>query len=100
MSQKYKHMTEELLKLADVEINGSRPWDIQVHDERLYARVFNNVGLGLGESYMDGWWDVEALDEFFNRITKAQLREKVEINITALPLYLKALGIYTVLSVK
>lgn len=33
--------------------------------------------LGLGESYMDGWWDVEQLDEFFARILNAHLDDKV-----------------------
>ena len=23
----------------DIKVNGSRPWDIQVHDERIYKRV-------------------------------------------------------------
>jgi cyclopropane-fatty-acyl-phospholipid synthase len=69
---------EQLLTLADVAINGSRPWDIQVHDERLYARVMAQGALGLGESYMDGWWDCERLDEFFHRVLAAELDRKVK----------------------
>ena len=45
---------EELLALADVRVDGDRPWDIQVHEERFYARVLASGSLGLGESYMDG----------------------------------------------
>ncbi|MGD2153310.1 MAG: cyclopropane fatty acyl phospholipid synthase [Gemmatimonadales bacterium] len=71
-----KRRVEELLAHADVEIGGSRPWDIQVHDERLYARVIAQGPLGLGESYMDGWWDVEVLDEF-HRVLRARLEERV-----------------------
>ena len=33
--------------------------------------------LGLGESYMDGWWDCEALDEFFARILDLRLDHQV-----------------------
>ncbi len=72
-----RRRVEELLALADVEIGGSRPWDIQVHDERLYARVMAQGTLGLGESYMDGWWDVEVLDEFFHRVLRAKLEDRI-----------------------
>jgi cyclopropane-fatty-acyl-phospholipid synthase len=34
--------------------------------------------LGLGESYMDGWWDCERLDEFFYRILVSELDRKVK----------------------
>jgi len=70
-----------LLDLADVQINGSRPWDMQVHDDRLYDRVLRSSSLGLGEAYMDGWWDCESLDEFINRVLKARLDEKIKNNL-------------------
>src|SRR6266850_1857515 len=63
---------KELLK-AGVTINGDKPWDIQIHDERLYGRVVLRGSVGLGEAYMDGWWDVKQLDEFFFRILRARL---------------------------
>ncbi|MBE0433939.1 cyclopropane fatty acyl phospholipid synthase [candidate division WOR-3 bacterium] len=69
---------EDLLALADVEINGPDPWDIQVQNENFYKRVLNQGSLGLGESYMDGWWDCEELDQFFDRILRAKLEEKVK----------------------
>jgi len=63
--------------MADVQVNGINPWDIQVRDERFFDRVLQDSSLGLGESYMDGWWDCEAIDEFINRVLKAKLDEKV-----------------------
>ena len=69
----------EILKSADIEINGSRPWDIQVHNPGLYARALRSGNLGLGEAYMDGWWDAEAMDEFFCRILRARLDEQVKL---------------------
>jgi cyclopropane-fatty-acyl-phospholipid synthase len=72
-----RRRVEELLAFAGVEIGGSRPWDIQVHDERLYARVLAQGTLGLGESYMDGWWDGDKLDEFFHRVLRAKLEDRV-----------------------
>ncbi|UCC71293.1 MAG: cyclopropane fatty acyl phospholipid synthase [Gemmatimonadota bacterium] len=72
-----RRRVEELLAHADVEVGGSRPWDIRVHDARLYARVMAQGSLGLGESYMDGWWDCDRLDELFYRIVRAGLEYEV-----------------------
>ena len=79
-SNKYQSLVKELLSLADIEINGSNTWDIQVHDERFYKRAVTEVELGLGESYMDGWWDVQKLDEMIYRIIRADLQNKVKHN--------------------
>ena len=54
---------ERLGECAGIGIDGDRPWDIRVHDERIYQRVLGDGTLGLGEAYMDGWWDCDALDE-------------------------------------
>lgn len=78
---KYKSLVKDLLSLAEIEINGRNPWDIQVHDERFYKRAVTEVELGLGESYMDGWWDVEKLDEMIYRIVRADLQSKVKRNL-------------------
>ena len=53
-------IVRELLALADVEVNGRNPWDIQVHHPGFYSRVLQDSSLGLGESYMDGWWEPAA----------------------------------------
>ena len=71
-----KSAAQRLLGSSDVRINGDQPWDIQVHNADLFARVLAQGSLGLGESYMDGWWDCERLDEFFCRILLARLDEK------------------------
>jgi cyclopropane-fatty-acyl-phospholipid synthase len=68
---------EELLAPADVIINGERPWDIKVHDDRLYTRILAQGSLGVGESYMDGWWDCDRLDEMFYRVLRADIERKV-----------------------
>ncbi|MGH8644270.1 MAG: cyclopropane fatty acyl phospholipid synthase [Gammaproteobacteria bacterium] len=72
--EKFRH----LLQLADVELNGNRPWDIRVHDPRFYARVFADGALGLGETYMDEWWDCEQLDEFVHRVLWARLHMTIK----------------------
>jgi len=71
-------MIQEMLARAGVSINGSNPWDIQVKDDRWYARVLREKNLGLGESYVDGWWDCGQLDEFICRVLRSGLDEKVK----------------------
>ena len=71
---------KNLLQKADVQINGNRPWDIKVNNKNLYSRVMQEGSLGLGESYMDGWWDCKALDKFFCRILNSELDEKIVLN--------------------
>lgn len=68
---------QELLDLAQIRINGDQPWDLQVHDDRFYARVLAEGSLGLGESYMDGWWDCHSLDQFFTKVLRADLNSQV-----------------------
>ena len=85
-----KNIIKEMLAAVDVEINGSRKWDIQVHDERLYQRILGGGSRGLGEAYMDGWWDVEVLDEFFFRVLRSQLEDQIRPNLSVLLEYLRS----------
>lgn len=77
MKNKYKELAEEILELAGVQINGSNPWDIRIHREEFYRKAIEEGKLGIGESYMDGWWEVEKLDEFIAQILQAQLDVKL-----------------------
>src|ERR1019366_7956120 len=61
----------EIFALADVEIGSRRPWDLQVYDDRFYQRLLSGGSLASGESYMDGWWDAEALDQLCARVHSA-----------------------------
>ena len=90
MMQNSTSVIQDLLQSADITINGQNPWDIQVHDERFYERVIRDASLGLGEAYMDGWWDCEAIDAFIDRVLRANLREKVEKNLRMAWYLLKA----------
>lgn len=53
-----------MLAAADIRLNGDQPADIQVADNRLFDRVMSQGSMGLGESYMDGWWEAGRLDDF------------------------------------
>ncbi|BAN96029.1 cyclopropane-fatty-acyl-phospholipid synthase [Plautia stali symbiont] len=70
-------IAHELLERADIHINGTRPWDIQVRHADFFKRVLQEGSLGLGESYMDGWWECERLDMFFHRVLKHHLGKQL-----------------------
>ena len=74
----------EAFAAADIRLDGARPWDIQLHDPRFYSRVLTNGTLGLGESYMEGWWDCANLDEMFFRAIRAHLDEYAPLNLRTL----------------
>jgi cyclopropane-fatty-acyl-phospholipid synthase len=67
-----------LLETAGIEINGRGNADIRVNNPGFYKRVLQSGSLGLGESYMDGWWECEQLDEFIYKVLKARLEEKID----------------------
>ncbi len=67
----------ELLAVADVSVGGNNPWDIHVQNPSFYRRVLAEGVLGLGESYMEGWWECEQLDEMLARMVRAQLKKHV-----------------------
>lgn len=88
---KSRHVVEELLFECGVTIGGGNRWDIHVNDERLYDRVLRGKNLGLGESYMDGWWDCRRIDEFMYRVLSTRLDERIRGGLRVLIPYLRAL---------
>ncbi len=78
-----KH-AQDLLEQAGIVVGGDNPWDIQVHDERWYGRVLRDKNLGLGESYMGGWWDCQRLDQMIERLLVNGLPRKVKGGIAGL----------------
>lgn len=76
---KYKQIVQTLAAQAGITLNGAAPYDIQVHNEDAYERIVSQGSLGLGESYMDGWWSCAQLDEFFYRLLKADIWQKLDL---------------------
>ena len=75
-----KETVTKLLQLAGITIDGPNPWDIQVKDDRIYPVLIREGSLGLGESYMEGWWDCEQLDEMIALLVRANLENHVRKN--------------------
>ena len=68
MADKAKSFALSLLAQCDIPVNTSDAHSLRVHDERLWNRVISQRQLGLGEAYMDGWWDCDRIDEMLTRI--------------------------------
>jgi cyclopropane-fatty-acyl-phospholipid synthase len=69
---------EQIALIADVRFDSNRPWDIQVHHQGFFERVLRDGSLGLGEAYMEGWWDCPSLDECMSRILGADLEHRLQ----------------------
>ncbi len=66
-----------LLASAGIMVNGTRPWDMRIHHPHTLERVLRQGSLGLGESYVDGWWDCERVDELICELLQARLDHAV-----------------------
>lgn len=84
-----RSVVEQILEDAGIHINGDQPWDPQVHNQNSFSRFLAEGRLGLGESYVDGWWDCAALDEFFFRALRAGIDARSKSWRSLLP-YLSA----------
>ena len=86
-----ERLLKELLTKADIQVGGSRPWDIAVHNSRLYKRVLRYGHLGLGEGYMEGWWDAPRVDEFIAKLLSANVQKRVRFSLANILLLLQSL---------
>lgn len=86
-----EQVISQIFALADISINGSRPWDIQVYRPEFYNHVLCGGSLALGETYMAGWWDCLALDQFFFRVLRNGLNQKIRKSRAAILCGIKAI---------
>lgn len=84
MKNKHKKFIETILTSADIQIDGNKPWDIQIHNENFYNRIISKGEIAFGESYMDFWWDTEKVDELVCKILQANLEDKIKQNLNGL----------------
>jgi cyclopropane-fatty-acyl-phospholipid synthase len=66
----------DFLAEAGIAINGSGDADIRVNDSRFYAAILADGELGMGESYMAGWWDCGRIDVLATRFIAAGLEAR------------------------
>lgn len=73
--EKVEKLFTEAMALGDIRVNGDRPWDFQVKNPAIWQRMLRDGSMGVGEGYVEGWWDVESLDGFLFRIRKYKVLE-------------------------
>ena len=59
---------ENLLSTAGIEINGGRPYDMRVLDDRVFNRALTGGVEGILDAYVEGWWETDRLDELTERV--------------------------------
>ncbi len=62
-----------------------------MNDSRFYQRLMRDGILGLGESYVDEWWDCDNLEQFIIRILNADLEHVVSPLKLLLPVFMAKL---------
>jgi len=70
-----RRVIEQLLDGSGVTLNGDAPQDIRVLHPDFFSRILHNGTLGLGESYMDGWWECDRIDDLACRLLMNGLGE-------------------------
>ena len=77
-SNRYRDALQEFLDPADVQLNGEREWDIRVLNEGFYSKILAGGSLAFGESYMDGWWECDAIDKLSDRLHRAMVKGTIK----------------------
>lgn len=83
VASKLEGISRDLFARAGIELGGSAPADIEVIDSRFHARILRDGSLGLGEAYVEGWWESAALDETITRMLDARLDERGKKSLAA-----------------
>ncbi|PSW33464.1 cyclopropane-fatty-acyl-phospholipid synthase [Photobacterium phosphoreum] len=74
---KNKELFRDLLKQADIEINGTRPWDIIVNDDKLFDNILLDGTIAFGEGYMTRLWDCERIDILISKLLRSNIEDKL-----------------------
>ncbi|HET6612359.1 MAG TPA: cyclopropane fatty acyl phospholipid synthase [Kofleriaceae bacterium] len=83
VTSKLEQLSHDVFARAGIELGGSAPHDIEVVDRRFHARVLRDGSLGLGEAYVEGWWESRALDVTITRMLDARLDERGKKSVAA-----------------
>jgi cyclopropane-fatty-acyl-phospholipid synthase len=68
----------EVFARAGITFGGNEPWDMRILDERFYARALSQGSMGLGESYIEGWWECDRVDEMAVHVLNASSEESLK----------------------
>lgn len=75
-----KSVIEKILSGAGIAVNGKSPWDIHVYNDKFFAQALSGGSLQIGETYVAEWWDCLNLDEFFNRVLRKSIENRLPLS--------------------
>jgi cyclopropane-fatty-acyl-phospholipid synthase len=78
-SKSHEIFFRDLLAKAGVTVNGNQPWDLQVREPGVYARMLRDGSIGFGEAFTEGWLDCERVDMLADRAYRAELTQRIEV---------------------
>ncbi len=84
-------VVREIFESADVGVEGKKPGDILVKNPAFYGRLLRDASIGLGESYMEEWWECEELDLFIEKLLRVDIKKKIQGSLRMKLLTLQAL---------
>ena len=90
-SARAERLIRELFDEAGVGINGNKPGDITVKNPEFYSRLVRDASIGLGESYMEGWWECDELDTFIEKLLRIDIKKKIQGSLKMKLLTLQAI---------
>lgn len=85
-----KSIVAGVFNKAGITVGGNEMWDINIHNEDFYSRVLTEGSLGLGESYMEGWWSCKRIDQFLERILENGVPWFANFNINNALLFIQS----------
>ncbi|MEA2339416.1 MAG: cyclopropane-fatty-acyl-phospholipid synthase, partial [Thermoanaerobaculia bacterium] len=68
-----KRAIEEVLAPAGIAIDGTRPHDVRVRDDRFYDAFVADGFTGIRDAYVEGWWETDRLDEATYRVLSTRV---------------------------
>ena len=88
---------ENLLSGAGIEINGGRPYDMRVLDDRVFNRALTGGLEGILDAYVEGWWETDQLDELTARVlfNRVAIPESSRVSLLLANLFAKLFNGHT-----
>jgi cyclopropane-fatty-acyl-phospholipid synthase len=90
-SARAESIIREIFDEARVGVEGKEPGDIVVKNPEFYGRLLRDASIGLGESYMEEWWECEQLDLFIEKLLRVDIKKKLTGSLRMKLLTLQAL---------
>jgi cyclopropane-fatty-acyl-phospholipid synthase len=76
LASRERDLINNILAPSGVTLDGTRPFDPQIHSDSLFKRILRDGPIAIGESYMDAQWDVSDLVSLVARVSESNVVSK------------------------